>query len=460
MKLAEDPDFTTTLDGGADRRRVARAVGPAPATSDAKQLNRLICNFQSGLTVRRRGLTYVLEISYAASNPAKAALISGAVADAYLDDQRAAKADITQRASGWLGERIEAMRSQVRDAERAVADYKSANSMVDVTQGNKLISRQIEDLTQQLALARSRTADAWARLERVEHVTKYTTDPAALAEALQSPVIANLRAQLAETARADAENNALYGNRHPTRIGVRAQLEGIRRQIDNELARIVAGVRNDYKVAGDREKSLESELTNLTAKFAVAGQANVRLHELEREAQATRALFEQFLSRAKETSEQQSLQIADARIVSPALTPLKQDRPPTPVLLIAAVVGGGILGLGLVLVMDIWAAACEAGRKSSGCSRCRASPRCHVAWSRRPPGACWVGVRRTAMRGGGRLTLPPSLSAMPRCQPMPKACACCARACGVCRRPGAARSWSWSRRSRARASRRSPAILR
>ena len=31
--------------------------------------------------------------------------------DAYLDDQRAAKADITQRASGWLGERIEAMRS-------------------------------------------------------------------------------------------------------------------------------------------------------------------------------------------------------------------------------------------------------------------------------------------------------------------------------------------------------------
>jgi succinoglycan biosynthesis transport protein ExoP len=352
LKLAEDPDFTTTSMIERVGEGVLALLGRTPANSDEKRLNRLIYKFQSGLTVRRRGLTYVLEISYAASNPAKAALISGAVADAYLDDQRAAKADITQRASGWLGERIEAMRGQVRDAERAVADYKSANSMVDVTQGNKLISRQIEDLTQQLALARSRTADAWARLERVEHVTKYTTDPAALAEALQSPVIANLRAQLAETARADAENNALYGDRHPTRIGVRAQLEGIRRQIDNELARIVAGVRNDYKVAGDREKSLERELTSLKDKFAVAGQANVRLHELEREAQATRALFEQFLSRAKETSEQQSLQIADARIVSPALTPLKQDRPPTPVLLIASVVGGGILGLGLVLVME------------------------------------------------------------------------------------------------------------
>ncbi len=361
LKLAEDADFATTSILEQIGEGLLALVRHAPANTEEKRLNRLVYKFQSGLTVRRRGLTYVLEMSYVARTPAKAALISGAVADAYLDDQRAAKADITQRASGWLGERIEAMRSQVRDAERAVADYKSANSMVDVTQGNKLISRQIEDLTQQVALARSRTADAWARLERVEHVTKHTTDPAALAEALQSPVIANLRAQLAETARADAENNALYGNKHPTRIGVRAQLEGIRRQIDNELARIVAGVRNDYKVAGDRERSLESELTNLTEKFAVAAQANVRLHELEREAQATRALFEQFLNRAKETGEQQSLQIADARIISPALVPLKQDRPPTFVLLIAAAVGGGILGLALVLIMEQMARGLRTG---------------------------------------------------------------------------------------------------
>ncbi len=361
LKLAGDPDFATTSILEQIGEGLFALLGHAPANTEEKRLNRLVYKFQSGLTVRRRGLTYVLEMSYVAKTPAKAALISGAVADAYLDDQRAAKADVTARASGWLGERIEAMRGQVRDAERAVADYKSANSMVDVTQGNKLISRQIEDLTQQLALARTRTADAWARRERVEQVTKQTTDPAVLAEALQSQTIANLRTQLAEVARAEAENNALYGNKHPSRVAARAQLEGIRRQIDNELARIVAGVRSDYQVANDREKSLESELTNLKEKFGEASQANVRLHELEREAQATRALFEQFLNRAKETGEQQSLQIADARIISPALVPLKQDRPPTFVLLIASVVGGGILGLALVLIMEQMARGLRTG---------------------------------------------------------------------------------------------------
>ena len=361
LKLTQDPDFAKISVLEQIGEGLLALAGQAPANTDERRLNRLVYKFQNGLNVRRRGLTYVLEISYTAKTPAKAALISGAVADAYLDDQRAAKAEITARASGWLGERIEGMRDQLRDAERAVADYKSANSMVDVTQGNKLISRQIEDLTQQLALSRTRTAEAWARRERVEQVTRNTTDPAALAEALQSQTIAGLRTQLAEAARAEAESHALYGDRHPSRVAARAQLEGVRRQIDNELTRIVAGVRSDYQVASDRERSLERELTNLKEKFGETSQANVRLHELEREAQARRALFEQFLNRAKETSEQQSLQIADARIISPALVPLKQDRPPTVVLLIVAAVGGGILGLGLVLLMEQMARGLRTG---------------------------------------------------------------------------------------------------
>jgi polysaccharide biosynthesis transport protein len=361
LKLTQDPDFAKISVLEQIGEGLLALVGQASPNTEERRLNRLVYKFQNGLNVRRRGLTYVLEISYTAGTPAKAALISGAVADAYLDDQRAAKAEITARASGWLGERIEGMRDQVRDAERAVADYKSANSMVDVTQGNKLISRQIEDLTQQLALSRTRTADAWARRERVEQVARNTTDPATLAEALQSQTIAGLRTQLAEAARAEAESHALYGDRHPSRVAARAQLEGVRRQIDNELTRIVAGVRSDYQVGSDRERSLERELTSLKEKFGETSQANVRLHELEREAQARRALFEQFLNRAKETSEQQSLQIADARIISPALVPLKQDRPPTVVLLIVAAVGGGILGLGLVLLMEQMARGLRTG---------------------------------------------------------------------------------------------------
>src|SRR5262249_27313331 len=352
LNLAADPDFASTSLLDSLRDWLGAMIGRDPGALAETRINRLVFAFERNLNVRRRGLTYVIEITYASKDAAKAARISNAVAEAYLDDQRSAKAEITARATGWLGARIEEMRDRVRDSERAVADYKAAHGFVDVTQGNKLIGRQIEDLTQQLALTRTRTAEAQARLEQVQRVAQHTTDPAALTEALQSQVITAMRSQYAEAARLEAEYSALYGNRHPSLVAVRAQLADLKRQIDNEIGRILTSVRNDYEVAKNREATLTAELQKLKGQSEAIGQADVKLRELEREAQANRSLFEQFLSRAKETGEQQTLQIAEARIISPALVPLRPSRPSAMLLLLAAAVGGLVLGIGLVLLLE------------------------------------------------------------------------------------------------------------
>jgi len=63
-------------------------------------------------------------------------------------------------------------------------------------------------------------------------------------------------------------------------------------------------------------------------------------------------LFEQFLARSKETSEQQSLQIADARIVSPALAPVRPARPAAALLLLVAFLGSGAVGVGLSVLVE------------------------------------------------------------------------------------------------------------
>lgn len=355
LKLAEDPEFASTSILQGLKEGLLSLLGAEPTNTAEARLNRLVYVFQNGLSVHRRGLTYILEISYFSKDAEKAARISGAVAEAYLEDQRTAKGDLTARASGWLGDRIEEMRERLRKSEQAVADYKAANRIVDVTQGNKLISRQIEDITRELALARTRKAEARGRLEQVQQARRQSGNPAALAalgEVLQSPVIANLRSQYAEAARLEAEYAALYGERYPALVAVRAQLADLRRQIDREIVRVLEGVRNDYEVASSREATLEAELTKLREQSESAGQADVKLRELEREAQANRALFEQYLARVKETNEQQSLQIADARIVSPALTPVKPERPGALVLLIVAATFGTILGIGFVLLLE------------------------------------------------------------------------------------------------------------
>jgi uncharacterized protein involved in exopolysaccharide biosynthesis/Mrp family chromosome partitioning ATPase len=352
LNLDRDPDFTTPSALESITEGLLTLVGHQSADAAEEKVSRLVSKFQKGLAVRRRGLTYVLEISYVAGDAAKAARLSEAVAEAYLEDQRQAKADITARASSWLVDRMEEMRERVRSSEQAVAAYKAVNSIVDVTQGNRLVNRQVEDLTQQLALQRSRTADARSRLERIEQGANRISDPAALSESLQSTVIANLRQQYTEASRLEAEYSALYGSKFPGLIAIRAQRGDIRKQIEAEIARILIAVRNEYQVALGHEASLEAGLTKLKEQSGQFNATNVKLHELERESQANRTLFEQFLNRAKETAEQQSLQIADARIISPALMPLRPDRPPPVLLLAAATLCGGMLGVGLVLALE------------------------------------------------------------------------------------------------------------
>ncbi len=352
IKLEDDPEFARASWWDEISNGLHALVGGDPGALQLTKDERLISNVQKNLTVRRRGQTYVLEINFYAKEAAKAARIANAVAQAYLADQREINSNTTADASEWLDARMEEMRERVRRSDEAVESYRSSHNIVDVTQGNKLINRQIEDLTQQIALARTYTADAHARMDQVENAARHNDDPATLNEVLRSPVITNLRSQYTEAARAVSEYSTMYGERYPALTVVRARLADVKRQINDEIARILVGVRNDYQTAVNRQNTLETALAGLKEQFAAADQAEIKLHELERDAQANRDLFEQFLNRAKQTSEQQSLQIADARIVAPALPPLKPSRPAMSLLLGAAACLGLLLAIAITLLME------------------------------------------------------------------------------------------------------------
>jgi capsular exopolysaccharide synthesis family protein len=80
-----------------------------------------------------------------------------------------------------------------------------------------------------------------------------------------------------------------------------------------------------------------------------SGQAQVRLRELQREAEANRTLYESFLARYKETSAQESLELPESRVVTQAQMPLRPSFPKIPLTLGLALVIG--LGLGCVLAL-------------------------------------------------------------------------------------------------------------
>jgi uncharacterized protein involved in exopolysaccharide biosynthesis len=68
------------------------------------------------------------------------------------------------------------------------------------------------------------------------------------------------------------------------------------------------------------------------------------LRELEREVDASRAVYESFLVRARETREQERLDTVNVRVLSDAQPPLDRSWPPRRLVLLLAALAAGLLG--------------------------------------------------------------------------------------------------------------------
>ena len=84
---------------------------------------------------------------------------------------------------------------------------------------------------------------------------------------------------------------------------------------------------NAVDIARAREGSLQKSLDELREEAARVNSSEVRLRELQRDADANKALYEAFLSRFKETTEQEGLQQPDVRVISRAAIPTKPSFP-------------------------------------------------------------------------------------------------------------------------------------
>jgi Mrp family chromosome partitioning ATPase len=226
-----------------------------------------------------------------------------------------------------LSGRLKELRERLRNAETALATYKAQNNFVG-TQDALISDQQLSSSNQRLSAARAATMDAQARLDQIEASRRTAADAGANAEVLQSPTIANLRAQYADARKKYAEQTAELGPRHPALRQTEKQVEDIKRVISEEVDRFAQSAKNDLTRARDFEASLNRALEAQKRQSVQLSQAGVRLRELEREVDASRDVYQSFFKRSRETEEQETLNTSAARVIGEATVPQRRSFPP------------------------------------------------------------------------------------------------------------------------------------
>ncbi|GJE18683.1 GumC family protein [Methylobacterium marchantiae] len=354
--LAQDEEFVGRSGGGLVAKiATALGLGSQDAPADVEgEANAAIGILQQRLSVRRTGRTYVVDVSVWSQDAAKSARLANAVVAAYLAEDTAARTEAANRANSGLTARLGELRNALNAAENRVQAYRAETGLVG-TRDSLVSDQQLTQLNSQLAASRARVAEAQARLEQSQRIVRSGLDAGATDDILASPTVAALRSQYAELTRRQAELTNDLGPRHPSVSSIAKQVVQARRSVDQEVGRFAQAAQTDLAKARATASALEKNFDQAKGRTVGLAQASIRLRELEREAEASRSIYESFLTRSRETGQQAYLDMGNARVVTSATKPIMRSfPPPARTLMLIGLLAG--LGLGVLLaLLDDWA---------------------------------------------------------------------------------------------------------
>lgn len=269
--------------------------------------------------------TFVFSVSVKTTEPQKSVLMANTLADIYIADQIAVKFEATENAVTWLSERVTELEVELKSREDEIKELRSGSSLV-TPEGLAALNQQASDLSDRLTDLRAAAEGAEAQLDSLREL-QTGGDIDAMQAAFSDPVLRRLY------------NDIISGSRDSRTL------------FDDRFELLVQREANDTQRAVAQATSLEASFQNLQEEIERKTQDLVELQQTEREAEATRVLYETFLARLKETTVQRGLQEADARVLSPAING-RYVEPRKPMILALSMILGSMIGVGIVLLQQ------------------------------------------------------------------------------------------------------------
>ena len=337
VRLREDPGFSLgmVLDGARSvlnglasifKGDDGGASGGEIALTDQDELDLVVTRVMDYININTINQSFVLRIRVESVDNRKAALMANTLAELYILDQLEVKFEATERATAWLTDRVSELKIQLEEAVEKVKDFNSSSELIS-PEALAALNRQIKDL-------RDRERDAQTAVTTTAERLKVLRD--------------------AQTAGDPEQMNAAAGDRTLGRLLELIQDGSAdRTAFDARFGQIVARAELEASRAAAQSEAFAASIVELEGRIGNQSADLVTLQQLEREAEASRLIYEYFLNRLKETSVQQGIQEADARLLSRAVVPMSPSAPRRMMILALSIFLGGLAGAALILAREL-----------------------------------------------------------------------------------------------------------
>jgi|GEM_PF-493106 len=369
--LDQDPEFNATLRpktlmsqitsgiGSGVRGGIAFLIRPLfPAAADslvadtghpptAAEIHQaVVIAVQQRIEAQALRQSHVIDVSFTSKSRTLAADVANELANLYISDQLQMKFNAVSNANKWLQRQAQELQQQVREQEDKIAAYRAKQGLTQGVQAN-LATEEVSRLSDSLVEARNELAQAQGQ------VAAARGRMGSSAQAAVAPSVVALRAQRDALAAQLQSLLAHLGPNHPTVIAMRQQLGVLSSEVNAETGQVMAASQAAVRAAQDKVNGMEQQLRDARERVATAGQAEIPLDAMQREADASRTLLQTVLDSIQRLSQQAAIETADARVVSAALPPGEPSFPKTKILVPASAFLGLCIGFLLIYLIEL-----------------------------------------------------------------------------------------------------------
>jgi succinoglycan biosynthesis transport protein ExoP len=302
--------------------------------------------FQDRLDIRPVRRSRAVELWFDSQDPELAARTVNAVVDDYIQKNFQARWDAAQKASSWLSQQLQDLKSKLEKSQDDLQKYSADNGLLYLETGKgdseSIVNQTVLGIQGELTKAE---ADRFEK-ESIYRLVQ-AGDFGSLPGVFDNKLLQDLTVKLADLQREHAQLAATFTEDYPKVKEIQGQITEVQSSLERERRRAAQKIGNDYFAAVRREKLVRQSFAETQAEANQVAEKSVQYEMLNREVETNKGLYEGLLERLKEASVSAGLKAGNIRVVDPGTVPFKPIAPNYPLNLGLA----SILGLGLGISM-------------------------------------------------------------------------------------------------------------
>src|SRR5512140_3378722 len=293
----------------------------------------------SKLDVKPTRESNVINIAWTGTTPSEAARVANAFAQAYMDTNLELKTTPAKKYADWFDEQVKAARDKLESSQQKLSEFQEKAGIVSSEERGDYETARLTMLSNQLLLAqggghRGGSGD---------------TSPGVMA----SPLVNNMRADVAKLDAKVHEASATMGANHPAMQRMQAELAAMRSRLAAESARVGSASAASGEASRARQRELQQAVAAQRARVIATNRQRGELTVLQHEVESAQKAYETVSASAAQARLQSMTTQNNVIFLGSAAEPLEKSGPSGKLAVMIAAVGGLLMGIAVAFLLEL-----------------------------------------------------------------------------------------------------------